>query len=290
MKMTEVTIETKTDKIEGTLLGQRVSAPGRYAPDILVAVPRIENRTAYNISDAIMLGQDDWYAYECSTLSENGVPEYFALMISYPSNSEFIVESKSLKLYLNSFNMEKFGREAMMKLIKTDLSAKLGTDVIIGLLNDWESDNLESLTGVFKDLRSVVNYNQIIINDYNENPKLLKMTHRYDDRSFRWSFNGFRSRCKVTSQPDYATVFIRYKGQFGVDPESLVKYLSSFRNEDHFHEECCEVIYKRILDAFNPEYLWVRCNYTRRGGIDINPTRFNDINAGDHQQSRTFYQ
>lgn len=283
--------EIKTDRVEGTVLGQRVSAPTTYTPDILVKVPREENRKDYGIHTGEMAGYDDWYAYECSTVTTNGVPVYFGLIIRYDAESKYIVESKSLKLYLNSFNMEPLSStvrgatQEYVNRVHKDLSALLETDVSLMVFENDEP--FEALTGV-DDLADIVDLDKLQITDYNENPDILEIYNTRTD--VFWKFSGIRSNCKITNQPDWATAYIRIVGNKVPVPESLVKYLVSFRNESHFHEECCEMIFKRLLDVLQPDVLWVRLNYTRRGGIDINPTRFTKNVNDTAARSRTVYQ
>lgn len=284
--------EIETNKVEGTVLGQRVSAPTTYTPDILVAVPREDNRKDYGITNENIAGYDDWDAYECSTITTKGAPVYFGILIRYPANSEFIVESKSLKLYLNSFNMEQLADtvektvQEFVDRVQKDLSELLKTNVYVESFTTSEA--FVDITEQFEDLSSIVDYNHIVVDSFNENPDTIEVIETPTNIS--WKFNGLRSRCKITSQPDYSTVYIHVKGNKAPNPASLVRYLTSFRNEDHFHEECCEMVYKRLLDKLNPESLWVRCNYTRRGGIGINPTRYIPSMNDATPPSRTVYQ
>jgi len=291
---TKINIEKEivTNRVEGTVLGQRVSAPTSYTPEILVKVPREENRRDYDITNDIITGYDDWYAYECSTVTDSGIPVYFGLNIRYPSNSKYIVESKSLKLYFNSFNMEKLGKtrtEAIQEYLrraKKDLEALLETEVQFGIFDS--NEYFTSLEGQFEDLTNIVKVDNISVTEFKEAPEVLKY---YDTQTdIAWKFSGLRSNCKITNQPDFATVYIKMQGSRAPVPESLIQYLASFRNESHFHEECCEMIYKRLLDLCNPNLLWVRCNYTRRGGLDISPTRYTPNFTDTTPPSRTVYQ
>lgn len=283
--------EIVTDRVEGTLLGQRVSAPTTYTPEILVRVPREENRKDYGITTAEMAGYDDWYAYECSTVTTKGVPVYFGLIIRYAAQSEFIVESKSLKLYLNSFNMEPLSDTVQgaikeyLKRVEEDLAHLLETTIQLVVFE--EGSQFSTITDT-DDLAKIVDLDKIEITEYNESPDILQVYNTPTD--VFWKFSGIRSNCKITNQPDWATTYIRIKGNKVPVPESLVKYLVSFRNESHFHEECCEMIYKRLFDLLQPEVLWVRLNYTRRGGIDINPTRFTTNVNDTVPSSRTVFQ
>ena len=264
---------------EGTLLGKNVSAPSYYDPSVLVAVPRTVNRDQYGITNADFEGNDLWRCYECSTLTKNGMPVYFSLNIQYNSNSPFLVESKSLKLYLNSFNMH---RSAFDTIIGTyrgyvasvihDLKNILGVDVAV-----WSDDFEIRLTynkfDEYVKLQDLIDYSMISDGGYKVNKDLLKTSPLVFDKNNKYVFSGFRSNCKVTKQPDYATVYINITSG-GLDPVSLVKYLTSYRNEEHLHEECCELIYKHLLEVYNPKELQVSCCYTRRGGIDITPSRY----------------
>jgi 7-cyano-7-deazaguanine reductase len=279
-----VTQETASDDVAAKVLGQRVAAPTTYTPEILVRIPRSENREQYAITNELFRGQDNWYCYECSTLTNQGIPVYFGMVITVPYNSEYIVESKSLKLYLNSFNMESLGdtiwstKKEYLRRVGEDLSKLLETDVEACAMDDWQSySGFTDLTtrkdGCFVDLASIVDFNRVGFVQYNEDPELLCSSPLRAHQTLNVYYNGFRSNCKVTHQPDYATVFIGISSQQGIDPTSLAAYLTSFRNESHFHEECVEAIFKRLTAAFHPTDLFVRANYTRRGGIDINPTR-----------------
>ena len=283
-------IETVTDRVEGTVLGQRISAPETYTPEILVRVPRSENRDSYGITTEHMAGEDTWYAYECSCLTNKGIPVYFGLVLSYSCLSEYIVESKSLKLYLNSFNMEKMGEEVWdseqnyIGTVQKDLKALLGVDVFAFKLEIAQFEDLE-----FMSINAMVS-EDIECNEFEENPELLKVVES-DGEYKTYSFQGFRSNCKITHAPDWSSVYIITKGNFEVSIDSLFKYLVSFRNENHFHEEAVEMIYNSLYNAFQPEYLWVRANFVRRGGLDINPTRYNKADTEHFPSiSRTLYQ
>ncbi len=279
------------DLPEATVLGKNVKAPTLYEPSILVAVPRSANRDKYGISNEMFSGFDWWNCYECSALDLQGVPFYFSMSIRYPSNSPNIVESKSLKLYLNSFNMAKVGNiRDFEKLVINDLNRLLGVDeVTISQISKIEQFD------EFKSLNQACDAGLIHISNlfYTENEGTLRGYNVNDGRSV-WKFEGFRSNCKITGAPDFATVYINLRGNWQPLPESLLRYLISYRNEAHFHEECCELIFKRLQENFNPKYLSVRCNYTRRGGIDITPMRETFQHKVDYSYSgyvtRTEYQ
>lgn len=281
----------KTDKIAATHLGKKSKGSENYDPSLLVAIPREENRKQYNIKNNNLpfKGFDIWHAYEFSTLTQNGLPVTRLLKLKYSCENDFLVESKSLKLYLNSFNMSRFGRnineclKICKKIIETDLSEKLQTEVTVNFLN-----NKTTKTQIFKDFENIIKYvdeNSLKIEKFKEAPELLKVEKLAQNAEHYLTFDSLRSNCRVTHQPDFGDVFIYYKSQKHITEDSLVKYLSSFRSEYHFHEECVEMIYKRLSDILDKDdELFVCALYTRRGGIDICPVRMSlncEINAAD---------
>ena len=272
----------KTDELASTHLGKKVKECNTYNPSLLVAIPRIENRTLYNINESNLPfnGYDIWHAYEFSCLTENGLPVTRVLKLKYNCNSKYIVESKSLKLYFNSFNMTKLGRnikeclELCQKRIENDLKEKLDTEVSVQFLDS--NTQITPIFDNFLNIPDIVNENNILINNFKENPDLLE-TETIQEKKYCLKFDSLRSNCRVTHQPDFADIFIYYKSKNHINEDSLLKYLCSFRNEYHFHEECVEMIYKRLYDRLNiNDELFVCALYTRRGGIDIWPVRWND--------------
>ena len=271
----------QTDRIASTHLGKKSSGSETYDPSLLVAIPRIENRKQYNIDNNNLpfKGWDVWHAYEFSCMSKNGLPVTKVLKLKYNCESEFLVESKSLKLYLNSFNMSRFGGNTTECLtlckqrIKEDLSQILKTEVNVNFI-----DNNSQKTEIFKNFQKLtdfINENELKITEFKETPQLLQ-TETSEEKEYYLTFDSLRSNCRVTHQPDFGDVFIYYKSKKHINETSLVKYLCSFRSEYHFHEECCEMIYKRLLDILNDsDKLFVCALYTRRGGIDISPIRYN---------------
>lgn len=271
----------QTDKIASTHLGKKSAGSDNYDPTLLVAIPRIENRRQYDIdnSDLPFFGWDIWHAYEFSCLTENGVPVTRLLKLKYNCSSEFLVESKSLKLYLNSFNMSRFGKNITeclnicKNIIEKDMTEKLQTPVEVCFLEN----NVERVE-IFQDFKNIMNFvdeNSLKIEKFKEAPEILEI-EQSEFLEYRLTFDSLRSNCRVTHQPDFGDVFIYYQSKKHIKEESLVKYLSSFRSEYHFHEECCEMIYKRLLDLLNiDDKLMVCALYTRRGGIDICPLRVN---------------
>jgi 7-cyano-7-deazaguanine reductase len=264
--------------IEETHLGKQSSYPQHYDPSVLVRVPRILNREIYGISNEVLpfSGVDVWHCYEFSFLTEKGAPVVGILKIIYPSDNEFLVESKSLKLYLNSFNMDMYGvsRSEGISLvvgtIRKDLSELLECEVLVNYF-DHNSQPAESDFYNFPLLEDMVDSNNLSCTEYSENHRLLQ-TSPVSGEIF-WGTHLLRSNCKITHQPDWGSLFIEMKGNKLPTPESFLKYIISLRNENHFHEEICEMVFKRLTDIFKPERLSIICLYTRRGGIDICPVR-----------------
>ena len=265
---------------DGTVVKPYVT-PDSVDSSLLVPVPRYLNRTAYDIDDENLpfVGVDAWNAYEFSTLLENGFPVSGWLKFTYPSNTPNIVESKSVKLYLNSYNMARLVKDIddiyiVEEMIQRDLSKAVGGDCEVFL--QWGDINtVRPIVGDFTSLEHYCNIDKMTFDTYNESADILEVVPsigRYE----RWRSYSLRSNCRVTNQPDWGDVYIHIKGEKSVTPESLLKYIISMRKENHFHEEIAECIYKRLYDLIQPEELFVSCLYTRRGGIDINPTRASD--------------
>ena len=267
--------------IESKVLGQQVAYPTDYCPSILVPVPRSLNREIYDIHtpEELFWGFDTWHAYEAGFLARNGLPVCGVLKLVYPANSPCIVESKSLKLYLNSLNMTRLGEdtpsgvETYLQIVKSDLEQILQTRVEATFFRqapekpyfDFQDYTLlEATPGIERET----------FTEYNENPALLesRTTGRGEIKACS---HLLRSNCKITKQPDWGSIYIHIQADGLPDHTSLLKYIVSLRNENHFHEEICEMTYKRLWDLFHPEILAVSCIYTRRGGIDICPSRAN---------------
>ena len=282
----------QTDVIASKFLGKKVAGSIAYDPSLLVAVPREENRKQYSINNEIatdtlyprndtlpFAGYDVWHCYEFSCLTEKGLPITRVIKLKYNCNNDFLIESKSLKLYLNSFNMTRLGEniqdclEICKKIIEKDLSEKLQTTVELEYL-DGNSERTEIFEN-FVNIMDFVDENSITIENFKEAPELLE-AEELDKSEYRLTFDSLRSNCRVTHQPDFGDLFIYYKSKKHIKEDSLVKYLCSFRSEYHFHEECVEMIFKRLSDLLDEQdELMVCALYTRRGGIDICPIRWN---------------
>jgi len=270
-----------TNEIASKYLGKKVEGSDRYNPTLIVPIPRCENRKQYNIDEKNLPfnGFDIWHAYEFSALTQGGIPFTRLLKIKYPCDSKFIAESKSLKLYLNSFNMTKFEEtaekslEICRKIIEKDLSRNLQTTVQVYFIN-----NLAKRVELFQNYQNImeqIEEKNIVIDKFKEAPEYLEIENTENNKEYFLTFDSLRSNCRVTHQPDFGDVFIYYSSKKHINESSLVKYLTSFRTEYHFHEECCEMIFKRLKDILdNDDKLFVCALYTRRGGIDICPVRW----------------
>jgi 7-cyano-7-deazaguanine reductase len=299
-------------------LGKSSEYACHYDPSLLVREPRQSNRKHIKIKDDALpfVGYDTWNGYEVTALNNNGLPFSLVVKFVYPCDSKYIVESKSLKLYFNSFSMTKLGNtheevlDSIIEMSERDLSALLETDVRVMAysnreclevststpVKEWNIYTSDSLRVTDEEVYQTFNQydtledgypvDDVFFTEYTETPSLLKVVNAETPQT-RYHSALLRSRCRVTSQPDSGDVFIHIKGQKTVDPISLLQYIVSFRDECHFHEEICETIYKRLWDLLEPEELCVKCLYARRGSWDINPERASEsrllhINLSDH--------
>jgi 7-cyano-7-deazaguanine reductase len=274
------------------VLGQRVDSPTTYTPEILVREERQRNRTYLNLQNDSLpfVGYDIWNGYECSALTDSGLPVTCVAKVVYAATNPYIVESKSMKLYWNGFNMQPMGKNAkevlknIKKTAEKDLSSLLETDVKVELYSQLidtalKADN-SAWSAYYSDtenpwvtLEELPDVDNVKFNVFNETPELLEVVEYKKPASYSYRSTLLRSNCKITKQPDSGDIYIYYKGNKTVTNESLLKWLVSFRNECHFHEEICEAAYKRLWDLLQPKELLVTCFYARRGGWDIVPTR-----------------
>jgi 7-cyano-7-deazaguanine reductase len=273
-----------TKQQAGKFLGQQMNEyKTSYDKSLLVPVERKYNRIDYNIDDNNLSfdGIDTWNIYEVSFLTENGLPITGVGKLTYSSSSKCIVESKSLKLYFFSFNMMKYGSsvsdsiDIVEKTVINDLSELLGVNVQFKIHVDSENNNPVPLFDTYSDLGTFTDLESIVFNEFKESPSLLSCSESNIDQSFKLHTSILRSNCKITSQPDWGDLFISYSGSKKIDFNGLAKYIVSFRNESHFHEEVVEMIFKRLETLFNEDDLdlTVTALYTRRGGLDICPSR-----------------
>lgn len=280
-------------------LGQISEYKSTYDPGLLVNEPRSSNRSHINVSDDNLqfVGFDTWNAYEVSGLTYDGLPVAGVAKIRYSCDSKYIVESKSIKLYFNSYNMYQCGNNAtdVLHFIQLhaaeDLSKLLETDVSVHIIPAAEANSIE-VNNIFdsryKTLEDTLDLDNIKFDQYQEDASILQYDDQSNqlrgvptDRTYTKHVHSalLKSNCRVTSQPDWGDVYIYMKGSEKTEPSdlSLLKYIVSFRDECHFHEEICETIYTRLKRSFMPQELCVTCLYARRGGIDINPSRASDV-------------
>jgi 7-cyano-7-deazaguanine reductase len=274
-------------------LGQVSEYKDQYDPSLLVREPRSNNREHLDIQDENLpfVGFDTWNAYEVSALTNNGLPVAGVAKIVYPCDSKYIVESKSIKLYFNSFNMYRCGATAeavnnfVTERASKDLSVLLETDVQVSIVSAGSKETAQSVFEVetYQTLEHTIEgeeLNGLSFTQYNESADLLEfadITGEYQNYEQRFHSALLKSNCRVTSQPDWGDIYVYMRGSQPVQSASLLKYIVSFRDECHFHEEICETVFKRLKDIFLPVDLCVTCLYARRGGIDINPVRATSV-------------
>jgi 7-cyano-7-deazaguanine reductase len=271
-KKTKKTKQAKLDNIvekpthlENWTLGKNdTHYKDKYDPTLLVPILRGERRKGYET----MFGWDVWTAFEFSCLLDSGLPAFKVLRITTNANSTNIFESKSLKLYLNSYNNTKFPTvEDAVAQIKKDLSDLAGSEVLVEMVSSLDAP--QPYSTVLENAFPAAS-----CDTYEYNVNLLKAVDAKDNFFKSYSSNLLRSNCEITNQPDWANIYIHYQPDaLDVDPESLLKYIVSYRNHQEFHEPTCERIYQDLLRILKPRDLVVICQYTRRGGIDINPIR-----------------
>jgi len=271
----------KVVEIAGKHLG-KVGGDGysdQYNSDLLVKVPRYLNREGYGLTDKDFVGVDTWNCYEVSAITTKGQPVAGMLKIVCPSDSSHHVESKSIKLYLNSLNMTKIGDNAVECIleiesrVKADLDKLLETNTTVSFYTSEEDGKALSFEG-YQDLAEVADLDQIDFTAFQSDASQLEVEAVTEvSKEVKLRSNLLRSNCRVTNQPDWGDVFIRMKGKNIPAPASVAKYIVSHRTVSHFHEEICEMVFKHLMDAYQPDDLMVSCLYTRRGGLDINPIR-----------------
>lgn len=242
-----------------TPLGKHTEYVDTYSPDLLFPIAR---------QTAGMWGKDIWTCYEVSWLNQDGLPQLGVLVLDVPADSSHIVESKSLKLYLNGFNQEKIADTELVDRVQQDLSRLLDCDQIKVSLLAAGKPTVQAFEGVLLDQLEVT------ASHYDIEASLLQNSADSQQGEVEEALvtHLFRSNCPVTNQPDWASVLIRYQGQ-AIDHASLLAYLVSYRKHQGFHEQCVETIYRDIWQQCQPQQLMVYARFLRRGGIDINPLR-----------------
>ena len=294
------------------VLGESTSYPKTYQPDTLYAIPRSMGRNQINWQqDKLTVGVDWWHAFEVSWLNNQGISQMAIARFSIPASSPNIVESKSLKLYLNSLNFTEFDNwEAVQQTIAKDLSACVGAEVGVALFElDAISSGSESDTGfliahpqgkcidnaldglahkvslVEHPDASLLSSTDLLSTDHEDTasstdkPDIEKLSSKKlsTEEEYQLYSNLLRSNCPVTNQPDWGTLLIEISTSHAIDEAKLLSYILSFRQHNGFHEQCVEQIFADLSQRYLPSKLMVRAWYTRRGGIDINPCRVSDI-------------
>ena len=249
---------------ENSSLGREVDYPRHYDASLLFPIPRAAARAEIGLGGELpFVGEDRWHIYELGWLDARGKPCVDTATLYVPATSPNLIESKSLKLYLNSLNGARFNRaEAVRERIATDLSACAGADVRVEfglpLVAQAAGENIDHL--------------DVAIDSYGPPNAALLLADSRAVASETLVSALLKSNCPVTGQPDWASVSIRYQGPC-IDREGLLRYLVSYRDHAEFHEQCVERIFLELSQRCQPTALEVEARYTRRGGLDINPRR-----------------
>ena len=261
---------------EQSQLGKSSSYVDQYDAALLFPIARRSKRDEIGLTGTLpFFGADLWTAYELSWLNPRGKPQLALARITVPAESTHIVESKSVKLYLNSFNNSVFADAAAVQTrLREDLSAAVwqaGTvmssvGVQLVLPQDFDKEPVHELDGLNLDRLDLecAHYQpapELLTAQLNEAPVTETLTSQL-----------LKSNCLVTGQPDWGSVRISYTGP-QIDQAGLLQYIVSFRNHNEFHEQCVERIFMDIWRRCKPSKLEVYARYTRRGGVDINPWR-----------------
>ncbi len=247
-------------------LGRAVDYPRQYDPGLLFPIARAHGRASLGLDDDSTLpfeGKDRWHAYELGWLDLRGKPVVATATITVPAQSPRLIESKSLKLYLNSLNAARLDTaDAVRARIARDLSQTAGAPVEVAF-------GLPAIAA--HDDAIVIDALALDFNAYDA-PDPAFLTAGRDEVEETLRSDLLKSNCPVTGQPDWASVRIGYRGP-RIDRAGLLRYLVSFREHAEFHEQCVERIFVDLLARCRPHRLCVEARYTRRGGLDINPWR-----------------
>ena len=264
--------QTPANTAENSPLGKQLVVPSSYDPGILYPIPRLPMRDELNISGTLpFFGLDIWHAYELSWLNMRGKPQIAIMNLTVSSDSPNIVESKSLKLYLNSLaQMRLADTDAAVALLRADLSDAFGSPASITLIppSGFSSITVGELDGLLLDRLDIE------ANQYSLDPSFLFTDTDNPPIEEVLVSHLLKTNCPVTAQPDWASIQIHYVGH-AINQEGLLRYLISYREQQEFHEQCVERIFMDILRSCRPQSLTVHARYTRRGGISINPWRSN---------------
>ncbi len=264
------------DELSKLTLGKNTQYCSEYSADLLQGVPRSLNRDdlAIDQNNLPFTGEDVWYGYELSWLNNKGKPVVAVAEFRFACSSVNIVESKSFKLYLNSFNQTRFDSiKEIEQVLTRDLSKITGATAKVNLFGVDHCPPLE--INRFAEQTICIDSEDISIDNYQYNPGFLANAQTSDNDGQieeHLVSHLLKSNCLITNQPDWATVYIHYRGKM-INHAMLLKYLISFRQHNEFHEQCVERIYCDLQRHFKLDELTVFARYTRRGGLDINPFR-----------------
>lgn len=251
----------------GMPLGRTTDYTDTYTPSLLYSIRRDEGRVSLDVASDFC-GEDIWNGYEFTWLDRHGKPEVSGIRLRVPANSPCIIESKSLKLYLGSFAQTRFnGQVDLLRTLDSDLRLAVRAPLLVEMVPLRQLDQLpSSLPGVCLDEI------ECEVAEYSVDPSLLRLEGDHAIVHETVFSNVFRSLCPVTGQPDFATIWISYRGR-PLSRKSLLQYLVSYRNHAGFHEAVIEQIWSDIRRACSPQHLAVHGFFQRRGGLDINPFR-----------------
>ncbi|HHF3606738.1 NADPH-dependent 7-cyano-7-deazaguanine reductase QueF [Haemophilus influenzae] len=268
------------NSLKSLKLGQKTEYASQYDRTLLQPVPRALNRDGLGITQnqPFTIGADIWTAYEISWLNEKGLPQVAIADIYLDYQSQNLIESKSFKLYLNSFNQSKFADfNAVQQTMQRDLSECAQGDVKVRLnpVAVYDAQKIEHLQG------DCIDEQDIEITSYEFNADWLKDCVSDEIVEEKLVSHLLKSNCLITNQPDWGTLHIHYVGK-KINHEKLLRYVVSFRQHNEFHEQCVERIFCDLIHYAKPEKLTVYARYTRRGGLDINPFRSNFENLPEN--------
>ena len=268
------------NSLKSLKLGQKTEYASQYDRTLLQPVPRALNRDGLGITQnqPFTIGADIWTAYEISWLNEKGLPQVAIADIYLDYQSQNLIESKSFKLYLNSFNQSKFADfNAVQQTMQRDLIKCAQGDVKVRLnpVAVYDAQKIEHLQG------DCIDEQDIEITSYEFNANWLKDCVSDEIVEEKLVSHLLKSNCLITNQPDWGTLHIHYVGK-KINQEKLLRYVVSFRQHNEFHEQCVERIFCDLMHYAKPEKLTVYARYTRRGGLDINPFRSNFENLPEN--------
>ena len=261
----------------GIELGKVSEYKDVYDASLLVPIARSQARAALpDCGKAATMGRDYWTAFELSWLNSNGVPQVAIAEFSFDPASANIIESKSFKYYLNSFNQTTFQSQGEVeKTLRGDLSQASGADVEVRLITVESDMGIDSSPP-----GQCVDQLNCLVEHYQPSSDILEFSDELVEQRQLYS-HLLKSNCPVTGQPDWATLWIQYSGR-RLSEESFLKYVVAFRQYQGFHESCVERIFSDLLAKGEPDKLCVYARYTRRGGLDINPIRYSrGFNLGE---------